>query len=180
VETCLAILVRRSRWSETSLIATWVTDAFGTLQTAARGALRPGGTLTGKLDLFHRTEISVVFSHKSTLHALREVRVIEAFTAGARSYAALALASYFGELTAAVSPPMQPAHELHDLLARALGYLENGTADRRALAHFERECARLLGVLDPSGRVAPHTALAGLCGALPKSRTTAVGLVGDG
>jgi len=174
VEHCRAILVRKSRWSESSLIITWLTDRFGTLRTSARGALRPGSTLAGKLDLFHCAEITIAMSRTSSLHSLREVTVESSFRACGSPYASLALASYFAELSAAVAPPMQASHELHDLLGRALDHIAAKPPSRRAFDHFEAETARLLGVFDPSGATPPHVALAQLCGNLPRSRTGAL------
>lgn len=168
----MAILVRKSRWSETSVLATWMTDRFGVLQTSARGALRQGNPLIGKLDLFHRAEISFTLSSKSSLHALREVSLRETFTNP--SYAALAVASYFSELTASVAPPMQPSQELHDLLSRALAHLGTQPPTRRAFDYFERETARLLGIWNPQGTTPPQSSLAQLCGKLPRTRDQAL------
>jgi DNA repair protein RecO (recombination protein O) len=176
MEQCRAILVRRHRWSESSLIVTWLTDRHGTLRTSARGALKRGGAFYGRLDLFARAEIGLVFSRRSSLHALREVQIERAFQS--TGYAALALASYFGELAAAVAPEMQPAHDLHDLLARALDHLASNPPSLRAFQHFESETARILGVGDTSGKIRSDHALAALCGRLPRSRLHALEAVG--
>jgi DNA repair protein RecO len=177
MEVCEAILVRKRRWSESSLIVTWLTDRFGALQTSARGALRPGSAFAGKLDLFHRAEIGFTFSRTSTLHSLREVSLRSPASGIAANYPALALASYFSELAAAICPPMQPSSDIHDLLLRALDHLEKTAPTARAFQHFEREAARLLGVLDPAGQTPPHVSLSGLCGVLPRSRGQALSAV---
>jgi len=174
MQQCQAILVRKSRWSESSLLITWMTDAFGTLKTSARGALRPGSPFSGKVDLFHSAEITFTLSRTSSLHSLREISLTKAFDAPRATYETLALASYFSELCAAVAPPMQPAHDLHGLLTRALAHLAAAAPSRKAFDHFEKETARLLGVLDQSGRTPPASALAHLCGSLPASRQTAL------
>ncbi|GAB4174425.1 MAG: hypothetical protein Fur0032_14130 [Terrimicrobiaceae bacterium] len=174
MEVCEAILVRKRRWSESSLIITWLTDRFGALQTSARGALRPGSAFAGKLDLFHRAEIGFVFSRSSTLHSLREVSLRSPSSGIAANYSALAMASYFSELAAAICPPMQPSPEIHDLLLRALDHLEKTVPSLRAFQHFEREAARLVGILDPAGKTPPHVSLGGLCGTLPRSRSQAL------
>lgn len=173
---CLGVLVHKSKWSETSLLVTWLTDQYGTLRMLARGALRPGSPFAGKLDLFHRGEISYVASRSGTLHTLREVHLHRTFTSS--SYPTLALTSYIAELSAAVAPPMQPCPELHDLLLRALDHLESHPASRRALEHFEKETSRLLGVHDATGRTPPHAALAQLCGQLPATRGAALKALG--
>lgn len=174
MESCRAILVRKSRWSETSLIITWVTDAFGTVRTSARGALRPNSPFSGKADLFHRAEISFTVSKSTSLHSLREISLLKPFDASSANYATIAMASYFAELSTAVSPPMQPAPDLHDLLDRALDHLAKTQPSRRAFDHFEKETARILGILDTTGRTQPDSALSQLCGRLPACRETAL------
>ena len=79
IEQTPAILLRKVRWSETSLIVTWITERFGTLRTVARGALRPKSPLAGRLDLFYDAEISLVLNRRSDLHTLREVSVNSVF-----------------------------------------------------------------------------------------------------
>ncbi len=174
MEHCQAILVRKSKWSESSLLITWVTDAFGTLKTSARGALRSGSPFAGKVDLFHSAEISFTLSRSSTLHSLREISLTRPFDAPRATYQTVALASYFSELCAAVSPPMQPAPDLHNLLSRALAHLSSSPPTRRVFDHFEKETARLLGILDQTGKTSPPNALTQLCGKLPSSRQTAL------
>lgn len=174
MEHCQAILVRKSRWSESSLLITWMTDTFGTLKTSARGALRAGSPFAGKVDLFHNAEITFTLSRSSSLHSLREISLLKPFDAPRATYQTVALASYFSELCAAVAPPMQPAHDLHSLLARALTHLASSPPTRKAFDHFEKETARLLGILDQSGKTTPPSALTQLCGKLPLSRQTAL------
>ena len=173
MEHCRAILVRRVRWSETSLIVTWMTDHFGAVQTLARGALRPKSAFAGKLDIFHRAEISFSQSQRSTLHTLHEVSlqgVQHPFP-----YQRLVIAAYFAELAASASPAMQPAHDVWDLLHRALDHLTGTDVSPRALPHFECELAKILGVWHENARITPHAAIAGLCGgSLPRTRAEAL------
>lgn len=169
-----AILLRRSAWSETSLIVTWLTQTHGTIRTSARGARKAGSPFAGKLDLFYRDEISFVLNPRSDLHALSEVVLIEPFEGSVGGYASLCFAAYCAELSGAAAPPMQPAPEIFDLLARALSYLRRERPTGRALAHFERELCRIAGVHDPSGVVPPVEGLRTLCGRLPRSRDEAL------
>ncbi len=90
-----AILLRKTPWSETSLIVTWLTSAHGTIRTVARGARGPRSTFAGKLDLFYRTEISFAHSRKGDLHTLREVSVISAFDALKSGHAGFHLGGVF-------------------------------------------------------------------------------------
>ena len=52
MDTSIAILMRKIRFSDTTLIVEWLTEDFGRLKTIAKGALRPKSTFAGKLDLF--------------------------------------------------------------------------------------------------------------------------------
>lgn len=169
-----AILLRKSPWSETSFILTWLTAAFGTIRTGARGATRPGSPFAGKLDFLFHTEIAVTPSRRGDLHSLREVTVVAPFDAGKAGSAGFYLAAYFAEISGLVAPAMQPAPEIFDLLARALAYLQKTPASSKALHHFERELCRILGVHDHLGDVDAPQALASLCGQVPASRRAAL------
>jgi DNA repair protein RecO (recombination protein O) len=101
----------------------------------------------------------------------------EAFDGLRSDYPRVALASYFVELIELVTEPEHAVPELFDLLRRALQYLSEHPADRRALEHFEKELARLLGIANPNvsaaiaiGRVYQH---------LPKGRPELIRLLDE-
>ena len=165
METTAAILLRKTRLSDTSLIVTWCTEMHGKIKTVARGARRPKSAFSGKLDLFFIAEIQFARSRKSDLHALREVVLHEPQEGIRKDYRRVQLASYFVELIDLATETDHAVPELYDLLRRALNYLDTGTPNRRALLHFESELARLTGVL--SAGTAPSTAL----GRVPALRT---------
>src|SRR5438876_9708855 len=98
MDTTAAILLRKRKFSDTSLIVSWCTESFGCVQTMAKGARRPKSPFAGKLDLFFEAEIYIVRSRKSDLHTLTEVVLNNPF-AGIRSdYRRLQTAAYFVEL----------------------------------------------------------------------------------
>ncbi len=141
-----AILLRRTKFSETSLIVTWLTLDLGKIKTMARSALRPKSAFYGMIDLFFEAEIGFVRSQRSEIHVLREVSLRNAFDGLRKDYGRVELASYFVELLELVTELEHPVPELYDLLRRALSYLENQTPNKKALFHFESELARLLGI----------------------------------
>lgn len=147
MESTPAILLRSTKYSETSLIVTWLTRDFGKLKTMARGARGPKSPFAGTLDLFFETEISFVRSQRSELHTLREAVLRDPHEGMRKDYARVELGAYFVELIEMSTEPEHPVPELFDLLARALGYLESAAPNRRAMVHFEKELARLLGIL---------------------------------
>jgi DNA repair protein RecO (recombination protein O) len=170
LETTPAILLRRTKLTDTSLIVTWLTEQHGRVKTVGKGARGPKSPFAGQLDLFFTCEISYARSRRTDLHSLREVRLVEPHAQLRFDYPRLALASYFAELLELVSEPEHPVPEMYDLLRRALGYLNAHAANQRALTHFETEVAKALGIHQDA--VAPATAIARVYHRLPASRDT--------
>jgi DNA repair protein RecO (recombination protein O) len=144
-DTSRAILLRRIPFSETSLVVLWLTEDFGTLKTVVKGARRPKSQFAARLDLFYHAEITLRRSRRSELHTLVEINLLETFAGLRRQYRRIQVAAYFVELLEIVTELESPAPELHDLMLRALRYLDDHAPDRRAVHHFERELVRLLG-----------------------------------
>ncbi len=167
MESSPAVLLRRIRLTETSLIVTWLTRDHGRIKTVAKGALRPKSAFRGVLDLFHVCEIQVVASRSSDLHSLREATLLQAHEAIGQDHRKTRMASYFAELIELVTELEHPAPEIFDLLRRALGYLEKSPPTRRALSHFEAETVRLLGLAPVP---TPAQAIGQLTGRLPRDR----------
>jgi DNA repair protein RecO (recombination protein O) len=169
LETTTAILLRRHKLSETSLVVTWLAETCGKIKTVAKGARRPRSPFAGKLDLFYEADIQFVRSRRSDLHTLKEAVLREPFEGLRLDFHRVELASYFVELLDLVTEPDHPAPDLLDLLRRALGYLNINAPDLRALLHFEAELARLAGVHGAPG-VTPAVAIGRLFGRLPSAR----------
>jgi DNA repair protein RecO (recombination protein O) len=170
VEKTSAILLRKTPWSETSLIVAWLTERFGTVRTVARGARRPKSPFAGTLDLFYGADISFSINNKGDLHTLREVSLKTVFDVSEAGSAGFYLASYFGELAGIAAPPMHPAPEIFDLLQRGINFVQRAPVTLKALNHFETELCRVLGVHDPEGKVPAIDALRSLYGTIPTSR----------
>lgn len=168
VQTTPAILLRKTRFSDTSLIVTWFSRDFGRIKTIAKGALRPKSRLAGVLDLFFDCEISFARSAKSEIHTLREAVMSDAREGLRRDYRAVALASYFVELIELATEPDHSVPELYDLLQRAFGHLGAEPASQRALLHFEKELARLMGIQQPG--LTPIVAIGRACHRVPSAR----------
>jgi len=172
VESTPAILLRKRKFSETSLIVSWCTESIGCIQTIAKGARRPKSPFSGKLDLFFEAEISIVRSRKSDLHTLAEVVLKNPFAGIRGTYLRTQTAGYFVELIEICTERDHRDPELYGLLRRAFGYLDVNDASPQAVAHFETELARIAGVHDVKKLKAdPAFALGNLFGRLPISRT---------
>ena len=146
METTAALLMRKTKLTETSLIVTWFTSGYGLIKTVAKGARGPKSHFAGVLDLFFNCEIQFSRSRRSELHMLREAVLREPHEGLRANYERVAVAAYFVELLELVTEPNHPAPELYDLLLRAIRFLNANSASRQALLHFESELARLLGI----------------------------------
>src|SRR5882724_10730737 len=172
MQTTEAILLRKRKFSDTSLIVSWCTESFGCIQAVARGARRPKSPFAGKLDLFFEAEIAIVRSRKSDLHTLTEVVLRNPFAGIRSNYLRTQTAAYFVELIEICTERDHREPELFGLLRRAFGYLGATDPTPRAVAHFETELARITGVHDQRRLEADAAfALGNLFGRLALSRT---------
>mgnify|MGYP001793055559 CR=1 FL=1 len=171
METTNAILLRKRKLSDTSLIVSWCTESLGTIETVAKGARRPKSVFAGRLDLFFEAEIQIKRSRRSHLHTLTEAVLRNPFGGIRENYLRTQAASYFVEWIEISTELEHPAPELFRLLQRAFGFLDGCDADRRAVWHFEAELARLAGVHDSAMVESdPAAALASLFGRMPRGR----------
>ncbi|PYL26531.1 MAG: DNA repair protein RecO [Verrucomicrobia bacterium] len=172
VESTAAILLRKRKFSDTSLIVSWCTESLGCIQTVAKGARRVKSPFAGRLDLFFEVEIQVARSRRSDLHTLTEVVLKNPFGGIRKNYLSTQTAAYFVELIEICTERDHREPELFVLLHRAFGYLDANDPNLRAVTHFETELARIAGVHDPKIlKNDPAFALGNLFGKLPISRT---------
>ena len=172
MESTAAILLRKIKLTETSLIVTWFTEKDGKIKTVARGARRLRSPFAGQLDLFFTAEISLARSTRGDLHTLREVAVRDVREGLRQVYARTQLAAYFVELVELTTEFDHPAPEIYDLLRRGLDYLQDKAPGRRALLHFELQLSRALGLTGEHNTDAdPAQAIGRLAGQLPKDRS---------
>ncbi len=169
METTHAILIRKIKLTETSLIVTWFTAKHGLLKTVAKGARQPKSRFAGLLDLFFDCEIQFARSRRSELHALREVTLNEPHETLRTEYPRVALSAYFIELVELVTEPDHPAPEIYHLLQRAFRFLNASPASLRALLHFESELVRMLGIQGQPG-VTPAAAIGRVYHRVPSAR----------
>src|SRR5947199_3784999 len=172
MESTEAILLRKRKFSDTSLIVSWCTESFGCIQTIAKGARRAKSPFAGKLDLFFEAEIQIARSRRSDLHTLTEVVVRNPFAGIRSNYLRTQTAAYFVELIEICTERDHREPELFALLRRAFGYLDANDSTARAVAHFGTELARIAGGHDmKSLKADPAFALGNMFGRLPLSLT---------
>ena len=170
MQTTAAILLRKRRFSDTSLIVSWFTESLGCIQTIAKGARRAKSPFAGKLDLFFEADIQVALSRKSDLHTLTEVVLRNPFPGIRTAHLRTQTASYFVELIELCTERDHCEPELFELLRRAFGYLDANDPDERALKFFEAELARITGIHHSAVKREPAVALGNLFGRLPVGR----------
>src|SRR5450755_4813550 len=124
MESAIAILLRKRKLSDTSLIVSWCTGSLGCIQTVAKGARRAKSPFAGKLDLFFEAEISIAPSRKSNLHTLTEVVLKNPFGGIRQNYLRTQTASYFVELVELCTERDHHDPELFALLGRAFAYID--------------------------------------------------------
>jgi DNA repair protein RecO (recombination protein O) len=172
MESTAAILLRKRKLSDTSLIVSWCTESLGCIQTAAKGARRAKSPFAGKLDLFFEAEIQIARSRRSNLHTLTEIELRNPFGGIRKTHLRTQTAAYFVELIEICTESDHHEPELFALLRRAFTYLDENDPTAKAVAHFEAELARIAGVHDAKMlKSDPAFALGNLFGRLPLSRT---------
>jgi DNA repair protein RecO (recombination protein O) len=147
-ETVTAVLLRRIRFSDTSLILTWFSRERGKFKAIARGALRPKSSFAGKLDLFFQCELTVSWSRRSEIHGLRETVLIESFAGIRERYPNTLAAGYFAELVEETTEPEHPETAIYELLIRAFSYLQTKPVTSQAVLFFELELAKAHGLVN--------------------------------
>jgi DNA repair protein RecO (recombination protein O) len=178
MERCQAIVLRKYRLTETSLIVHWLSAEQGRFKTVAKGALKSKGNPFGSLDLFGEFEVVLQRSGRTDLHALREARQVPPFEAIPADYPTLATGAYLVELMELATEPEHPFPELHQLMVRVLGHLRGHRPSRRAVLHFESELCRILGTPVAGGEAAAE--LYRIANRLPSGRLALLtGLAAD-
>jgi DNA repair protein RecO (recombination protein O) len=147
-----ALLLGRLRINDSSLIIHWSTPEHGLIKTVARGALQPKSAFYGRLDLFVSAEIRWVSSRKSDLHTLAEVQWQNARLGLRESYDRVLAATYLAKLVEMLVEPQAAVPEIHDLLLKALDYLEQKAPTLPLVERFELRLAELLGMGGAPGR----------------------------
>jgi DNA repair protein RecO len=168
-----AIVLGRSRSGETSLLLELSTPRHGPLTAVAKGALGPSSFTASTLDVLQRVDLELTRSARSRWWYVRSASLVHPFAGLRTSSLRWELACYFGALTKISQHEGHAAPEIHQLLQRALEYLEGVEPTRRIMAHFERRLLSELGMALPEsakgGDLFPSVFLHGI-GPVPTQR----------
>ncbi|MDZ4815238.1 MAG: DNA repair protein RecO [Verrucomicrobiota bacterium] len=140
------IILRRYKYSETSLIVHWLTPDKGRVKTLAKGAMGPKSVFRGKLDLFYQGEVLWTRSGHSDLHMLKDFLLRETHSTLAKEIRRLEWGAYLVELTETVSEIEIPSPELYVWFARYLKNISMGLLTAEALIQLEYDLLRVLGL----------------------------------
>ena len=133
-------------FGNTSLIVRCLSREAGRLTFMAKGATRPKSPFAGQMDLFYLADFLYQPARTGEMHALREVKLVEAHLGLRRWYANLLAAQYFVALIETVTESGTPVEEEYTLFAKALGYLCETEISWRAVERFEQRILTLAGI----------------------------------
>ncbi len=154
MEKTSAILIGRYKLTETSLIVHWCSAEVGLLKTVAKGALRPKSAFAGRLDLFVSAEIRFARSRTGDLHTLTEAQWTEPRIHLRDSYLRVLAATYLVKLVEMMVERESPLPFIHELLTKALDYLNTHEPSQPLIERFESRLAEDLGVSTPTAKAA--------------------------
>ena len=147
MEKTEAIIIGRSRYSETTLIVHWCCPEMGLFRTIAKGALRPKSPFAGALDLFLTVDIRFTRAKSGDLHTLAEARWTNPRLGLRQSYGRVLAATYLVKLIALVVEPHAPILGIYELLTKALDYLNDHDPSPAFVERFELRLAEDLGLV---------------------------------
>lgn len=148
IEKASGIVIRLSDYSETSQIATFLTDGAGRVRAIAKGSRRAGSSTGGALDLLTVNDIVYSPARSAGLATLREARTIEQFTGLRESLTRYYAALYLAELSDVFGEGSEGSSAFHDLLRTSLGALSEALEGSVAniVLHFESHALTASGL----------------------------------
>lgn len=147
-----AIVIRMVEFSETSLIVTLFTRAFGRVSAIAKGARRPKGPFEGAIDLLGVCHVELLRKSNDALDLLTEAKLARRFRGAQKSLERLYCGYYIAEMLSRWTDDDDPHPEVYDL---AIGAIERIDGDRdplMAVTHFEVRAMRMLGHAPATGQ----------------------------
>lgn len=144
-----AVVLRRVRFSESSLVVVLFSREFGTIEALAKGARRWKSPMRGHLDLFNVVEAMWIERPQQSLDLVTETYLFREFFHLRQRPLAYASASLLGELLTATCMIRDPHPAAYDLLIKGLEALEEEE-------HWDRGVTKsFLFLLRPLG-FSPH------------------------
>lgn len=167
-----ANILRHYPLGETGVIVVADTARHGILHAVAKGARSKKSVFQGKIDLFFKVSLTWRQSVKSSLSTLSDIKLLDPRENIRLRYDRTLMGAYFTKLFEKGIEPGSPIPEFHDLMDRALDYLNEKRPDMKGLLHFEKQLAVLHGIDSPGH--SPEESLRRFLGRLPSQRDTVI------
>lgn len=164
------VLIKYSKFRETSLIVTFYTRDFGLLKAVAKGARGPKSNFRSSLDLFTHGQLVAYVKDDRDLQLLSDFDATRTYRGIHEDVLRFAFAGAAGELIEALVAGQEANPELLDLLLEFLGLLES--SGREALGTlfraYQLKASSILGYRPELGRCAGCGSLNGARGFSPR------------
>jgi DNA repair protein RecO (recombination protein O) len=142
----MGLVLRVRPYSDTSVIVHWLTLDHGRIGTLAKGARQSKSPFRGRLDLFYECEFSWVPSRRSSLHTLREVRLLNPHSRLREDLGWVEQASYASALVEQTTETDTPIPEIAALFRGLVAHLPSQPPQARTVLAFELKLLRELGL----------------------------------
>ncbi|MDA0989187.1 MAG: DNA repair protein RecO [Verrucomicrobia bacterium] len=141
-----AVVLRTIPYSNTSLVAIWLTESGQRLATLIKGARRPKSAFLGQLDLFYRCELLYYRRHRDGLHMISACSPIDNRSALRQDWRACAAASYVSHLLQQTATEGDGSHpQLFRLADQTLSHLTTSSKCQELMYWFELQLLSMLG-----------------------------------
>lgn len=144
-QNCEALILRQSRYSETSLIVRLFTREYGRIDALAKGARRERSPLRGHFDLFSREEVTLFMRPRAGLDLVAGAALLAEHTPLRNYPQAFSAAGVIADLLGGGCLPHDPHPGAYDSAARALAAISGGDRNNAALMRG------VLGILEDLG-----------------------------
>lgn len=122
METCEALVLRKSSYGEADLLVTLFSRELGKFRALAKNAKKSRKRFGGRLDFFNRLEIDVALN-KRKFNLVGDVTLKESYREITESVDSFVTATRVLELLDFLIPEQEPSSELFDLAAETLELL---------------------------------------------------------
>jgi len=143
--TTNAFVLRRVRWSESSLILTLYSLDFGRISAIAKGALRSKSAFFGSMELFSLVELSLSRKSGRELDTVTDISVINHFEPIRRDPDAFVHSCLFAEWLLVSISGSEPSHPMFHLIGSVLENFAAGTPFWPVLCSGIEKALRLSG-----------------------------------
>jgi len=144
METCEALIVRKSSYGEADLIVTLFSREFGKFTALAKNAKKSRKRFGGRLDFFNRLTIDVTLN-KGKFNLIGDVILKESYREITESVDSFVTATRVLELLDILTPEQEPEGELFDLVTDTLMLLSKKPEPRSVFLVFLLRALTLCG-----------------------------------